>query len=446
MTAEEENLFLRGRLLQLEMERRGDKLQFYGSDQSQAQQTTQVQVLVEDELETLESSGNNEVHTSFQFWNQSPEQQLPSFSSPAHLLDTSGYLPSPQGAQTPLSTDQVDQNYQYPLISQPLPSHPKRNSMSRRKIGNAAPAVSTSIQEVLPTVAEYQSPIDAPTQHQYCAYDPPPQPQQQIPAKHRQESQDSGYYSADSTPTAYTPAPPSFGLPPTTEISDFTPQDFGLPPDTVTPHLSGQHHIDPVLSATSISPVAERSIDFESSIPPESRQVNEEEYVDARCSFSSVSQGARQGRHDSQSYLPYRSPDVHGQGHRDSQSSLPPTSPWTGQQDRDSQSVFPPTSPQVTEQEQRYVAYSQTSLPPLSSQITGQGHRDSQSSLQPMSPPPPYHPPPPSIEPNRSDYFNQNIRQSIVGLQGWQWGSGALADVKTDYGPSTPMPAVWRNT
>jgi len=487
MNLEEETLFIRGRLLQLEMQRRGDKLQPSGQNAGQIQQTTELEVVVEEEV--LENTGNQEVHTSFQFWQQDPVQQLPSVAlvpAPAASLGSPGYMTSSQGGPI-LQAAQI-----YPTVSQQVVPRPEQISLSQTAIQVA----STPGQPILHTPPEYQTPLSAPVQVQYSVYttptqsqvqslppqqnppygtpnqpqqqlplsnqnsantalnqpqektpllhhspahtprsqaqeqspliqnyahNPPSKPQEQRPANHRRESHDSGYYSAESTPTAYILAPPSFGLPPTAEVpddegpDDFIPQDFGLPPETVTPHLSDQHHVEPIVSASAFSPVVESSLNYESWAPPEIKPLKVEEQ-NAESYFSVVSQGLgrdgegskshfslREHQIDAtvsnpttsavversldfqswappksqsqqlneentrysisaisqgpvESYLPYQPPDVQSQTHRNTRSQSVPTFPWKEPQD---QYPFSPVSiSPIPEHEPRYIAYS----------------------------------------------------------------------------------------
>jgi hypothetical protein len=114
-----------------------------------------------------------------------------------------------------------------------------------------------------------------------------------------------------------------------------------------------------------------------------------------------------------------------------------------------------------------------------------QGHRASESSLYPMTPPPPYDPPPHSLSiglgtGKETDYFNQNaippsssthknsshlpfnpfLEQSqklVDGMnKGWHWARASALPVKApmdsktivepDYGPAPPVPAEWRGS
>jgi hypothetical protein len=114
-----------------------------------------------------------------------------------------------------------------------------------------------------------------------------------------------------------------------------------------------------------------------------------------------------------------------------------------------------------------------------------QGHRASESSLYPMTPPPPYDPPPHSLSigpgtGKETDYFNQNsvppssstrknssnlpfnhlLEQSqtlVDGMnKGWQWARASASPMKApmdskkivepDYGPPPPVPAEWRGS
>jgi hypothetical protein len=114
-----------------------------------------------------------------------------------------------------------------------------------------------------------------------------------------------------------------------------------------------------------------------------------------------------------------------------------------------------------------------------------QGYRASESSLYPMTPPPPYDPPPHSLSigpgtGKETDYFNQNavpplsstrrissnlpfnhlLEQSqtlVDGMnKGWQWARASASPMKApmdsknivepDYGPPPPVPAEWRGS
>jgi hypothetical protein len=145
----------------------------------------------------------------------------------------------------------------------------------------------------------------------------------------------------------------------------------------VIPHLSEQHHIEPILSASAMSPVVGPGLDFQSwappeksqPIPPESQPVQEK---NARCSFSATPQGPGQVRQDSQSYPPY------GQNQTDTAPSLPFTSPVV-ERSFDFQSWVPPATssqapPEPQSVQEKNARYSVSSI--------SQGPRpDSQSYL-----------------------------------------------------------------
>lgn len=427
MTEEQEVLFLRGRLLQLEMAKRGEKAKIVGCDLGQTEQSTQVQVLIDNENETgenfTEAEGQSDFTTTSLFWNEAYQPHMSSNTIPPTFIHTGNYLSSPLSASsTPQSAYQAYENSQYP--SPPYSFNAQPN---------------TSGSQLLHTVPEHQSRTDVPTQEQPCTnshlHD---KENDSMKSQHRKESQDSAYYSADSTPTAY--APPSFGLPPTLDISDDpfdaappgfglppetvtlhpNEQDFGLPPKTVTPHLSDSHHIDSILTNPSSFPIAKRSLDFQSSIPPAPQQAKKDEHIDTNTSLRSFSQGSIPSY---TSYQTYSDPEGYGQGHRNSQPGVLPSGSIAQQYQPVSQSIPPP----VVKTDYHYVAYSPSSIPQSTSQNYGPG----QPPLPPTSP----------WTVQISDDFE---KLTVGGLQEWQWGNGAQVGPETASDEAMPpMSASW---
>jgi hypothetical protein len=406
LTVDEEILFLRGRLLQLEIKKRGEEVQVYGADQIQTQPATQVQFLVQDELDTPESLGAQSYLAT------TPQHSTPPAQEQTAPLPLRRHSPSAPvlptnllDVQSPSPTNQEAQSSQHQ--PQPTPTHLKRNSIPRKKVGSAGKSSSsphevlhsTPTTQSLPVVAEDSGPTVAPAGQQY--YPPPLELQQKPPP---QERQDSGYYSIASTPSALSPDQTAFGLPQTPEFLSFTPQAFGLPP-TMFPRTIEEPQFD---SGSSLPSVSRGS--------PQAKQEPQ---------FSIPRKPPVSSEHEPQFSIPRKSPVQSEPDSMPRKSSIQP-------EDESQFSVLRKTS-QTTSQASRNSQISVASVPQVVE------HRDSQSSLHSASPPPPYHPPPPktaSIPVEKKDYFAQVVdaapaqlktlkaraRKSMMDIQGWQWG------------------------
>lgn len=385
LTADEEILFLRGRLLQLEIKKRGEELQIYGADQSRIQQTTQVQFLVQDEFETPESfeTGSDLAATPECSSQNHPVQDILSVRRhspsapdlPTNLIDT----------RLPPSTDEETKVCPHP--PQPSSTHLKINSIPRKQIGSAGKASLSPHEpgpQLLPAVAEYPNPSLTAGQQ----YHPSPLDLQQKPPP--KERQDSGYCSIASASSLLNPDQSSLVLPQAPEYLSFTPQAFGLPPI-----MSPQITEEPEFDAHSIFPSKSR-----------------EEQDNQETQLSVPRNSPVQSEHKSQFSIPRKSVQTTVQAKRQSQSSIPSVPQTNGP----SHSQSPLTSvPHIVE------------------------HRKSQSSLLSVSPPPlPFcSPPPPALVAlSEKDYFGQGVntaaaplkqlkiraKKSMLDIQGWQWG------------------------
>lgn len=224
MTTEEEVLFLRGRLLQLE--KRGQVPKFNCGPPTQGQQTLRVQVLVEDEHEDEVVSGHfhesPNVTAPFQWWSQAPDEKT-------HSLSPSSIPPEDpiQSQRSQITRVSLSIN-QEPRNTSSAQAQAKPMSIPRKKVGApAVQSVHTTNNEASQAHTHEQNIPRVPIAlNDHPNHQSSPEPTKQ---PHENQRQDSGYYSIASTPAIVSPASSSFGLAPEDEFP-FMPQSFGLPP------------------------------------------------------------------------------------------------------------------------------------------------------------------------------------------------------------------------